>query len=299
MKTQTQPKPRPYWHVDAKWISGIGLFFALGLTLLLFNLTAITDREFATRSTATLVASLFSKEGLDDDSGLAEFRQKVNDTPGDTVVPIPQFPWLTLTKQDALTLGPRELRIKIFSQLTTPIYDKGLDGAAAQFTSNPAEQKEFKKNATLLGLFTSETHKTLKKMFTIVSIVAAVLLAAVIYFSAGWGRLVSPGLLLLVVALPGALFSLILAHPPQDGDAPFAALPKELTDTLSSNLSHSYLYAALLGVFLLVAALIGKTITHHLHRRPPADTPSHDKPDDEKPPHTTHTSTKNPATRQT
>jgi hypothetical protein len=251
---------RPYWHVDMKWIFGLLALAALSAALLFFNLSNLTERDRAIKLSATIVATLFSKEGLDDDSGLTEFRQKAQAAPGDKVTPIEQFPWLHISKHDALTLGPRDLRIAIFSQLTMPIYDKGLEGAAAQMTQDPAEQAKFTREATLLGVFTKSTHDVMQRLFYVSSIAALLLLAAAMYFSAGLGRLVTPGLLLVAVSPLGTVLGLLLLHPPKDGDAPFAKLPSSITTEIGNSLSHSYVIASLLGVTLLALALLLKII---------------------------------------
>jgi hypothetical protein len=261
MAIQQKPKKsRPYWHVDLKWVFGLLALFTLAASLLLFNLTALTERDRATTLTATVVAGLFSKDGLDDTKGLEEFRQKAAATPGDRVVPIEQFSWLSISKHDALTLGAKELRIAIFRQLTDPIYDKGLRGAAEGMTKDPVEQDKFVQQASLLGIFTKTTHDMLQSGFYGATIFAVLFMAAAVYFSSGWGRLVSPGVLLLAVSPIGAIAGLLLLHPPTDGDAPLAALPPSVTTEIGNSLSQTYLLAVIAGVTLLVAALIGKLI---------------------------------------
>jgi hypothetical protein len=266
-KEKSVKKPRPYWHVDMKWIGGIGFFFALSATLLLYNLSALTERDRAVNISATVVAGLFSRQGLDDESGLAELRAKAALLPGDTVAPIPQFPFVTITKQELQTMSARDLRVKIFSQITGPIYDKGLSGAAASFTPNPDEQKKFEKDATLLGVFTKTTHEVLQGAFVIALIVTFVAAAEMIFFSAGWGRLVSPGLVLLLVSPVGAIISLMLLHPPMNGDAPLAQVPSGVAQQIGDIMARSYLFTAILGVALLVIALIGKITVTILRRR--------------------------------
>ncbi|HJQ08106.1 MAG TPA: hypothetical protein VJ836_01340 [Candidatus Saccharimonadales bacterium] len=258
---------RPYWHVDLKWICGILLFFVLGAALLLYNLNSLTERDRAVTLSATIVASLFSKDGLDDEKSVAEFRQKAAATPGEMVAPIEQFPWLTVSKQEVATLSPRELRLAIFSKITGPIYDKGLKGAAAQFTNDPAEQEKFAKDAALLGVLTKTTHQAVQRAFIVTAILALLLMAAVIYFSAGWGRAVSPAALLLAVSPLGALAGLLLLHPPSDGNAPLAALPSSIAQEIGGSLSRSYLVAAILGVILLLTALASKLTPKFLRRR--------------------------------
>lgn len=264
---EIQQKLRPYWHVDAKWVSGILLFFALSAALALFNLAALTERDFAVRATATVVAGFFSKDGLDDPKDVEVFRQRAATTPGETVAPIEQFPWITLTKKEIAELSPRELRVKIFSQITAPIYDKGLKGAAADFTKNPIEQEQFVKQAGILGLVTKSTHQTIQTAFAITAILTVVLLGATIYFSAGWGRAVSPGLLLFGASLLGTFLGLLATYSPKDGDGPFSAMPTELREGIAASLTQSYLPAAILGLALLLGALIGKTVQRVVQRK--------------------------------
>lgn len=246
--------------MDLKWIFGLSALFALGAALLLFNLSALTERDRAIEVSATVVASLFSKEGLDDASGLEEFRQMAAAAPGDSFTPIEQFPNIQISKNDALTLSPRDLRIAIFSQLTAPIYDKGLQGAAVEITQDPAEQEKFTREATLLGVFTKSTHEILQRLFYVSAILAIICIAAATYFSAGLGRFVTPGILLLATSPVGAVAGLLLLNPPQDGDSPFAALPPSIAQEVGKSLSQSYTIAALLGILLLVTALVLKII---------------------------------------
>lgn len=258
---------RPYWHVDLKWVCGIALFFTLGAALLLYNLQTLTERERAINMSATIVASLFSRQGLDDATDFEKFRQEAMATPGDYVMPISQFPWLKISKTDLSTLTPRELRIAIFRQVTEPIYDKGLHGAAAQVTDDPVQQKEFAKDATLLGVFSKTTHDVLKRAFIVSALLAVLFMAGVIYFSAGWGRAVSPAILLLAVSPVGSLAALLLLHPPRDGDAPFKAIPSNVAEEIGGSLSRSYLSATVLGLVLLLGALVGKIVQHYLRKR--------------------------------
>lgn len=229
---------------------------ALSIALLFFNLSTLTERDRAIKLSATIVASLFSKEGLDDASGLEEFRQKAAASPNNTFAPIEQFPSLQISKQDALTLSPRDLRIAIFSQITTPIYDKGLRGAAAGITQDKAEQEKFASQAALLGVFTKTTHERVRQIFYIGAALTIAFLVAAVYFSAGLGRLVTPGLLLLATSPLGTIASLLLLHPPKDGDSPFAALPPQVAQEIGASLGRSYTVSSLVGAFLLLLALV-------------------------------------------
>lgn len=265
MKPGAKNHARPYWHVDAKWICAILALFALGLALVFYTLSTVTKRDFAVRTSATVIANLFSREGLDSDEGLKELRKQARNTPGDTVTPIEQFPEMTISKEDIQTLEPRELRIKLFSQLTGTVYDKGLDGAADEFTDNPKDREEFINQASVLGVFTESTHQSIKKIFWITAIVAAIFLAGVIYFSAGWGRLVSPGLLLILIGIPGSIIGLFIANMSGENGGPLADFP-QIRQDLSDSFNQSYLRLAMLGVFLLIAALVGKIVQSVKHK---------------------------------
>src|SRR5688572_13330556 len=71
-------KPRPYWHVDAKWITGLLLAFVLGLTLLVYTLVQITAEDPAVDTLSMTMALLFSPQGLDDETEIAQFRQQLS-----------------------------------------------------------------------------------------------------------------------------------------------------------------------------------------------------------------------------
>lgn len=266
MLTQEQtPHVRPYWHVDVKWIAGIVAFLVLSICLLLYNLAVLTQRDNAVTISATVVASLFSPKGLDDTSGLKDFREQVVKMPGDMVAPIQQFPSIKISKHDALTLSAADLKIALFSQVTGPIYDLGLPAAARQFTANTADQQKFINQAQLLGLLTKGTHDTVQHLFILALVVSAVFMIIVIFFSTGWGRLVSPGIILLLLSPIGSLAALILLNPPDRSDSLTAAIPGHIGQAVGTSLSHSYIGAMLLGLILIVAALIGKIITVILH----------------------------------
>jgi len=264
-------KSRPYWHVDLKWIAGIGLFTALSAALLLYNLSAISERERAVKISSTVVASLFSRDGLDDEKGLEALKQNAALLPGDSVAPIEQFPFITISKTDLATMSAHDLRLKIFSQITGPIYDKGVEGAAETFTSDPDEQKKFSQQASVLTLLTSQTHRVLRMAFIAAVILAVIELAALIFYSAGWGRLVSPAIVFLLASPVGAVAGLLLSHPSADGDGPLLALPVVVVRDVGSLLSGSYVMVAIAGASLLFIALVGK-IVQKIVQRPKPDT---------------------------
>lgn len=263
-------KQRPYWHVDMKWVCGIGAFFALSAALVLVNLAILTERERAVELSATVIAGLFSRNGIEDAEGVEEFRRLAAAAPGDEVAPIPQYPWLKVSKDDAANLSPRELKVKIFRQLTEPIYDNGLSETARRVSDNPDEQQKFQKDAALLGLLTRSTHETLRQFALIAGLAATLFLVGAVLFSAGWGRLVTPGIIALLVGPFGALAGLLLARPPRDGDGPLASLTPELSHQLGTALLNSYGAVCIAGGVLLLGAVIGKIVLMLVRQKSPS-----------------------------
>jgi len=185
---------------------------------------------------------------------------------GALITPLTQFPTLHLTKEQILTLSPADLKIAIFSQLTGAIYDQGLDQAANSFTSDPQAQQTFVQQASPLGLITKERHELLQRITLILGVISLLWLALLVLFSAGWGRLVSPATVLLLVSPIGAVIGLVILGLSQ-GDGPLSSLaPTSLVSSVGNDLRQSYGLAAVIGVVLLIVAAIGKVIQSIVRR---------------------------------
>jgi hypothetical protein len=249
---------RPYWHVDAKWISGLAMTAALGAALLLFAMASLTRPDRAVELSATLVASFFSKDGLDAPIDTTQLQQRLAASPTGTVAPLDGFPTATITKAD-LSLSPRELRLKIFRQIAQPVYDLGVDGAAKQFSSDPKQQEQFAKSASFLAVLTRKTHDTLLRDGQIGLGVAALFLAGVVFFSARWGRLANPGLLLVVTGLPGAIAGSVLGR--AGSGMKLGPLPSDVVPAVGQAMQVVYLPAIEVGVGLVVIAGIGRVVS--------------------------------------
>src|SRR5690242_6160959 len=84
---------RPYWHIDAKWVFGILLCMSLGACLLVYNISTLTSKDQAVPLSAGIVASLFSKNGINDPNGLDELKQQAAALPDNAILtPLSQFP---------------------------------------------------------------------------------------------------------------------------------------------------------------------------------------------------------------
>lgn len=247
------PNPRPYWHVDAKWICGILLVFTLSASLILLSLVKLTEQERAPTVGALIIGMGFIRGNTVD----TEVAREALAEAGGVIRPLPNIPSITITEAD-LKLSPAEISIKVFRPITESIYNDGIEATADKFASTQEQKEKFIKDAALFNLFTKDTHQTLNKFFTIFALMSLLLALGVAYFSARWGRLSNLGALLLLVSLPGTLLSLFLSHPPKGGEGGFGSLPPELTTQLGEAFSGAYTKVIMLGALLLVAALIGR-----------------------------------------
>jgi hypothetical protein len=260
------PTVRPYWHVDAKWVCGLLLIFSLAITLFLFALVKLTDEKNGPTIAALAVGAAFIRgdSAVDIEEAKAELAKQ-----GGQIRPVPNFPDIVITEAD-LNLTPTEIKLKVFKPITEEIYQNGIEATAERHATTPEQKEQFINDAFFFKLFTKDTNRSLSSKLTIFIVISLILLAGVVYFSTGWGRLANPGLILLFVSLPGSLFSLALTHPPKDGDGGgLGFLPADLTKELGGSLSGVYTRIFLLGLALLIGAGIGKLITHF---RPPKTT---------------------------
>jgi hypothetical protein len=81
MNTSLPSRPRPYWHVDAKWVVGLLLLGVLSLTLLVYNLVQVTDEEPAVDALSLALALVLSPEGIDDPQSVELILEQIRSSP--------------------------------------------------------------------------------------------------------------------------------------------------------------------------------------------------------------------------
>lgn len=253
------PKPRPYWHVDAKWICGLLLVFFLTGSLFTASLAYLTNEENGPRLAALVIGSVFIRG--DERQLKADARAELAKQ-GGVLHPIPSMPSVTITEKD-LNLSATDIKLKVFMPLTEIVYQNGVEGAATKLAKTPEEKQKFINDAYMLKFFTLSTNRALNKFSTITILVSAFLLLGVIYFSTRWGRLANPGLLLLMISLPGSLLGLIASHPSKNAanGSALGFLPSDIGQQIGNAFSHSYVKVTVVGLVLLLAAAIGRLVT--------------------------------------
>jgi hypothetical protein len=255
---------RPYWHVDAKWVCGLLFFASLTATLFLYTLSTLTRRDIAVPATTYVVANMFSRNGLDDTTEINEIKQNVKNIPGESYSPVSGA---TVPKSDLYTLSPRQFRLKAFEQVVAPIYDR-TPTASGQTTSD----QDLMKQAGVLAFLNKNTHAALQNAFLAALTVAALLLPGLVFFSHRLGRLVSPGLVMVLAALPGAILAGLLtiavtSQPPYGGPSgPLSYLPPETLVNLSRALAPVLIGVFALGLALLLIAATAKLVWRPRHK---------------------------------
>lgn len=261
-------KPRPYWHVDMKWITGFLLLISLSVSILLFNFSKLMAPEVAVDMATLAVATAFSGGDLDKTSDLEEAKKKTPLDAEGKFRPIPQNPEVFVTKDDLDTLSPREIRLKIFRQVVEPIYYRGSDSKAS--ISGISDDKEAAQKLGLLAFLTEKNHKKIVSFFQISVILTAAILALFVFFSGGAGRFTNPGLIFILVGAPGIFFSMILQGPKNKSAEPVqqaknivqmaSGIMKIIGPQISGIVMKPYLYLALTGLGLIAGAIVYKVV---------------------------------------
>ncbi|MEK7172071.1 MAG: hypothetical protein AAB739_04135 [Patescibacteria group bacterium] len=254
----------PPWHKDAKWICGIFLFLLLVPTLFSLNLTLITSEENATEIGATLIASAFSRNGLDDETEFKQIKPQV--LKNGSVQPIPGLK-IFITKKDLEGGSPRQLRINFFKKFTEPLYREGADGLL-KLATDPAMKKNIKESIAPLLFFTKTTHDIIFKIFMGLAVITILLLAFFVYFSKGFGRLINPAIIFIIINIPWPFFALIANYNVKN---PLTAPEGGATDILNAAISNTLpLISPIInsvngtlfftGIGLIITAVMGKMV---------------------------------------
>ncbi len=269
MSTSQVKKPRPYWHLDAKWITGILLLLLLNFTFLIYFLMQLTAPAQGITLLSTILASSFSFEsgGLDAAGDIDIMRQKIAESPNGEWQPIPGLQ-IVIREQDIAGKTPREARVWFFSQLAKPLYFQGEQGLASLMT-DPEMKNSLQGGVGPLGIISAQTHSSLVKFFAPFALASLLVLGLLIYFSYRFGRLGSPGCVIFMTAIPGLLFWLlargwtdqVARNPTSLSDASalarYTQLAADVVPIILQTAVRVYLSLLGLGVFLMLVAFMG------------------------------------------
>lgn len=239
-------KPRPYWHVDAKWVFGILFGTTLLVNLVVFALAKLTSENIAIPLATQIVAQQFSKNGLDAEGDIEDVKQKFLRTGEERFYPFGKEQDVYLTREDVQTLSPREIRLKVFRQVVEPIYYKKSKLDLQQYG--------------FIGIINIDTHALLQRLFVYSLFPLGIFLAGLVFFSYRFGKLVNPAFQLIFTAGPVALLLYLLGHttPPAGDTGPFSVLPQEIKIEIVRAMAGPFNFYTLLGIGLLGLAVLIK-----------------------------------------
>ena len=220
---------RPYWHVDAKWVCALFLVVALGFTVLIVGLLRITAQGPAVDTLSRAMAAGYRPGPLEAggqvDRVRQEFEALVERAVGSLfgVQPSPSDSEAASTQP-----GPSAEALRPIAEA---YYTRGSSAArrvATERESTVPFARLVPGDQGLWSFFTLRMHEVLKRVGWAAGAASLLLALAVISFSSRFGRLGSPGVVLLVVGLPGIPASRPGSPRPAPSDRCAANLPRPL-----------------------------------------------------------------------
>jgi hypothetical protein len=233
--------------VDAKWVFGLLLTGLLTVLLVLATLWQVTRREtavtlFVEAGMSMLYPAPQATHSLDE--ALARARKNPDSLVRVMGLEVP------LRGHEIAGLDRDAAARLVFRRLGEVFYDKGPEGLAHLRISNTPSFLG-QQGPGPLALLNSRGHSRVGVVVAVVAMLALLLLIPVVYFSAGWGRLGSPGVCLFVASLPGLpLVAVGLSSSSGNGPSPVLRF-------LGQAVAPVYGLAAAGGLALIAFAILG------------------------------------------
>ncbi|MFA6603456.1 MAG: hypothetical protein WCT10_01285 [Patescibacteria group bacterium] len=207
-ETPQDPKtPAKCWRTDLKWLYGILFVFSAMAGLFCYTAAQYTDEETVVGLSAHVFAALASPKGLDDETDVASLRVALSKSGGEEMKPFSGLA-VKVRESDLIGLTPREVRLFLFRQVGEPIWEDGEAGLKRVAESEAAAAAmKAQGGVGVFGFLSEKNHKLFNDIYPYILCFAFFMLIGVIRFSSGFGQLVSPGIALLIGALPGALLT--------------------------------------------------------------------------------------------
>lgn len=222
-------KKRPYWYVDAKWISGI-IFVVLFITALLsFNISQIisenniidTALSKIEQSIEEEIGKFFDEKGkpLSDDKGevlsaLTISQNKITELKNKAKESSDQDETLFFSSHENFFKNPlsyiQNIPLFFTHHLESAIYVRisdALDKASAKISTLNLRDKNLKEQILteiqIPKIYSENQYHNFRVEAIVLFILSLVFLTLAIFFSTGLGRFSTPGFLILLASIPG------------------------------------------------------------------------------------------------
>lgn len=292
-------KERPSWYTDLKWVSSLLFIIFFVSALLLYNFSQVVSKKNVVDQMTTNIQTSLQKE-------LSDFFQLANQilATNENYVKIilseakNELDKLAQTSEqaanEAIQNGEKIQPIKgidfsidknqidkYSKQIETAIYkeiasslqeiqDKGLTNA----TDREQWQKELTEKINFPKIYSKDLHRKYVLISALLFFVSFILFISAIFFSFKWGRVLTPGLLILLTSIPGFyifnrahdyLVHSALKNLADSNNFLIQLFAQAVFDAFDQQISSIYLvYKVLLalGIMLVAVAIIGKIYTY-------------------------------------
>jgi hypothetical protein len=248
---------RASWLVDAKWVAGLICLFCLLVSGILYSVTALTGRETATGMFTATVGGTVNSQLSDEEYAAVSAAAAANPTAeynvGATTVMVKGSELAGLSKDQAVAL--------VVSRIAVVHYEQGPDAAEALITASGEDGREF--SIGPVRPLTKNTHDAVHPYYVGFGLAAIALAAPLVFFSRRFGRLGSPGLVLIIGSAPFALAWHLLdnaAAGVTEEKGVFASALAAAIRTPAADLSSGFTRLLYLGAGMTGTAIVGHIV---------------------------------------
>lgn len=267
---KNQSKIRPYWHIDAKWVVALIFIPIFTAAFLACNLYVMTNEKNAINVSSNILSALYSPGGDQNNSKeIEEVRAAIRKSPDKALKPFPGLD-IQITEQDLDQSNLANVKDKLFKELAKNIYN--FDSTKMKYNSEG--KTDALSNLGVMAIFTKEGHQFIGKIALISSGIALVFLALLIFFSYGFGRMISPGIIFFITGLPATILLLLLQKETGNSSETIdlekmsvtqriGLAVKEVGPQISDVILKNYIILTIVGIVLVLVGIIGRIIQKH------------------------------------
>lgn len=298
-------KERPSWYIDLKWVSSLLFIVFFVSALLLYNFSQIVSKKNVVDQMTTNIQTSLQKE-LSDFFQLAnqflstnqnyvkiilseakteldklaktseEASQDVSKENGEKIQPIKGLDFSIDKNQ--IDKYSKQIETAIYKEIANSlqdIQDKGLTNA----TDREQWQKELTDKINFPKIYSPELHRKYVLIASLLFFISFILFLSAIFFSLNWGRVFTPGLLILITSIPGFyifnrahdyLIHSSLKNLADSSNFLVQLFAQAVFDAFNQQINSIYLvYKVLLviGIILMLVAIVGKIYHYYKNKK--------------------------------